>query len=248
MPAVTLSGLHISTTTLGGPRMSTATLVSVDDCTSGRANALSLHAAAAVTERAGRKAPTFCDVVRRFLRVHTGVVVASQKARMEAALKGSIKSKKSGKKKAAGGVKKKKKKPPPPEFEPWLTFLEELHRKTTSGAVKVEDFPSYVACLAPNELRGLNSACVTIASNTFPDAFDEKLAVLRETVRIAVAGFMHRQPGGALERAASGKTVEQMVREGAAPEELLRCGFRYEEVCAAGLYTPEQLVIAGFSG
>jgi hypothetical protein len=183
-------------------------------------------AATAVLERADKKVPLFCDAVRKFLRQYTAAAVAAQRARAEAAAAGGGgkkgKKKGAGKKKDAGG--KKKGKDPPAEYEPWMNFLEELNRKTTSGSVKVDDFPLYVSYLAPHELRGLSAACAVVGKKTFPDNFDEKLAVLRETVRMAAAGFMHRQPGGALERAASGKTVEQLVKEGAAPDDLRRCG------------------------
>lgn len=49
------------------------------------------------------------------------------------------------------------------------------------------------------------------------------------------------------ERAASGKTVEQLNKEGAGLDELRRCGFSYKEVFDTGMYTPEQIAAAGFS-
>ena len=161
----------------------------------GGGNLLPPSSAAAVLARCEKKAPSFCDTVRKFLRQYTNAMVAAQKARMEAqtAGKGGKKGGKKGAKKGAGG---KKKKEPPVEFEPWSNFLEELNRKSTSGSLKVEDFPLYVSRLAPHELRGLHAACITVGKKTFPDNFDEKLAILRETVRMAAAGFMHRQPGG----------------------------------------------------
>lgn len=161
-------------------------------------NAMTPSAATAVLERADKKAPAFCDAVRRFLRQHTAALVAAQRARVAAAA-GGVGGKK-GKKKRGGskdeGGNKKKKKEPPLEFEPWVNFLEELQRKCNSGAFKIADFQLYAAHLAPHELRNLNAACVTVAKNTFPDNFDEKLAVLRETVRMAAAGVLHRQPSG----------------------------------------------------
>ena len=100
------------------------------------ANALSASAAAAVLARSEKKAPSFCDAVRKFLRQYTAAMVAAQKARMEAQAAGKKGKKKGGGKKSAAGGKKKKE--PPVEFEPWLNFLEELLRKSTSGSIKVE--------------------------------------------------------------------------------------------------------------
>jgi len=149
------------------------------------------------------------------------------------------KKKKVAKDKDAAPAKKKVKEPPV-EFEPWSNFLEELCRKAGTGAVKMDDFVMYAGYLAPAEVRGLNAVCATIGKSTFPDNFDDKLAVLRELVVTAAAAAAHRKPGEWLmPSAASGKTVEVMVKEGATAQELRRCGFRPDEVVAAkaGAYT-----------
>jgi len=49
---------------------------------------LAPHAAAAVLQRADKKAPVFVECVRKFLRAHTSTMVVAQRKRMEAAALG----------------------------------------------------------------------------------------------------------------------------------------------------------------